>query len=138
MQAFSRDLAALAPGQILLAPGGWRWPENNRPIKHDILFIIERMEEEEKLSPASTPTYRLTVVNPGMGNEYHPVKPSFYPPKMLYKSCIVLKVCFWSFGKASVEARQHWRTIFTLYIFSSALFFGMLHQPPKCLCIFCV
>jgi hypothetical protein len=47
LKALSRDLSALAPGGIMLAPGGWRWPENNRPVKHDILFVLERMTGDD-------------------------------------------------------------------------------------------
>ena len=66
-----------------------RWRTNEgRPRKHDIILIIECTTDVDENGES---LYRLVVCNPGMGHGYHPVLPSFYPPKIKYKNSIIIK-----------------------------------------------
>ena len=66
MSRFSADVRALAPGDFLLRPGGWR----RRNGGHVIIFVILRHPGD---------TFSLTVCNTGGGTQYHPASSAAYP-----------------------------------------------------------
>lgn len=66
MSRFSADVRALAPGDFLLRPGGWR----RRNGGHVIIFVILRHAGD---------TFSLAVCNTGGGTQYHPASSAAYP-----------------------------------------------------------
>lgn len=56
---------ALAPGEILIVPGGW----SSLPSGHAILFIVQRVLTSED---ASCPQFTFTACNTGEGIDRHP------------------------------------------------------------------
>lgn len=90
IKKFYRQLVEMQPGDTILAPGGWRFPVNGRPQKHDLVALVECTADKDA---DGEPLYRMVVCNTGPGLEYHPVKPSVFPPKFKYKNSIVIKVC---------------------------------------------
>jgi hypothetical protein len=58
-------IRALAPGEILIVPGGW----SSLPSGHAILFIVQRVLASED---ASSPQFTFTACNTGQGIDRHP------------------------------------------------------------------